>query len=217
MPRWDSLRVVNRLLTSLCLATSALLVGATLTACAGGGSDGATPTNQTSSATQNSDDDVDGPTGWAVSDCSALIEPTNESQPPEGSTIEGAVAVAGSIDEAPVVAIEGNAAPATSLTTIDLIPGEGPGVAPGAEVTVQYCGIGLTTRTVFDSSWSRGEPITFPLAGVIPGWQEGIPGMQPGGRRLLIIPADLAYGQNPPTPAILPGETLVFVVDLLAS
>ncbi len=177
-----------------------LLATATLTAC--GGSD---------------DGDADGATGWAVSDCSQLIEPTNATQPAEGSTVEGTVAVAGSIDQAPIVSIEGDATPATSLTTVDLIPGSGPGVAPGAEVTVQYCGIGLTTRTVFDSSWSRGEPITFPLAGVIAGWQEGIPGMQPGGRRLLIIPADLAYGQNPPTPAILPGETLVFVVDLLAS
>lgn len=130
--------------------------------------------------------------------------------------IEGSVAVAGAIDQPPTVAIQADAAPATSLITTDLVTGSGDPVVAGAQITVQYCGVGLETGAVFDSSWSRGEPITFPLAGVIAGWQEGIPGMQPGGRRLLIIPADLAYGQNPPTPAILPGETLVFVVDLLA-
>lgn len=114
------------------------------------------------------------------------------------------------------MSIEGDAAPATSLSTSDIVAGSGQPVSAGAEVTVQYCGLGLTTRTVFDSSWARGEPITFPLAGVIAGWQEGIPGMEPGGRRLLVIPADMAYGENPPPGSgILPGETLIFVVDLL--
>ena len=192
MKRWTS---------TTALAASALLATVTVSAC-GGGDDGGT----------------DGPTGWAVSDCSQVAAPTNADQPADGSTIEGAVAVSGPIESAPVVSIEGDAAPATSLVTTDLIPGSGQPVVAGAEVTVQYCGVGLTSRQIFDSSWARGEPITFPLAGVIAGWQEGIPGMEPGGRRLLVIPGDLAYGDNPPPGSgILPGETLVFVVDLLAT
>ena len=186
--------------TLLSVAGTAALI-ATLMAC--GGDDGG--------------GNNDGATGWADSDCAQIVEPVNSANPPEGSTVQDGVAVSGSIGEAPVVSVEGNASPASSLVTVDVVQGSGPAVTPGAEVTVQYCGVGLTTRSVFDSSWARGEPISFPLAGVIQGWQEGIPGMQPGGRRLLIIPADLAYGENPPTPAILPGETLIFVVDLLDS
>jgi peptidylprolyl isomerase len=70
---------------------------------------------------------------------------------------------------------------------------------------------------MFDASWIRGEPLSFSLNQVIAGWTEGIPGMKPGGRRLLIIPGALAYGPNPPTSAILPDETLIFVVDLISS
>jgi peptidylprolyl isomerase len=70
---------------------------------------------------------------------------------------------------------------------------------------------------MFDSSWSRGEPATFPLDGVILGWQEGLLGMKEGGRRILVIPAAQGYGDTPPEGSgIAPGETLVFVVDLTA-
>ena len=69
----------------------------------------------------------------------------------------------------------------------------------------------------FDSSWSRGaQPATFPLNQVIPGWTQGLTGMKIGGRRLLVIPASLAYGDQSPTPAIQNGETLVFVVDVMS-
>jgi peptidylprolyl isomerase len=185
----------------LAVVGSTLLVSAGLAGCSSDGGD-ASPTTADS---------------WQVSNCASLNPATTESAPPEGATIEGGVAVAGALDVAPTVGIAAGAAPATSLVTVDLAPGSGTPVPDGAEVTVSYCGVGLATGNVFDSSWARGEPISFPLAGVIPGWSEGIPGMQPGGRRLLIIPAALAYGDNPPTPAIEPGETLVFVVDLLAS
>ncbi|MSW85266.1 MAG: FKBP-type peptidyl-prolyl cis-trans isomerase [Actinobacteria bacterium] len=117
----------------------------------------------------------------------------------------------------PVVAIESDLAPATDLISIDLIVGAGDPVKPGAAVMVNYCGLGQTTRTMFDASWIRGEPLSFGLNQVIAGWTEGIPGMKPGGRRLLIIPGALAYGPNPPTSAILPNETLIFVVDLISS
>jgi len=68
-----------------------------------------------------------------------------------------------------------------------------------------------------DSAWTRGEPATFSLDQVIPGWQQGMLGMQPGGRRLLVIPGSMAYGDQGSPPVILPDETLVFVVDLITA
>jgi peptidylprolyl isomerase len=136
----------------------------------------------------------------------------------EGAVVEGEVATTTDLATAPVVSVLEGAVPVTSLVISDVVAGSGDAVAAGAEVTVEYCGVGLASGTVFDSSWARGEPATFPLAGVIAGWQEGIPGMQPGGRRLLVIPADLAYGDTPPPGSgIAPGESLVFVVDLVSS
>jgi len=94
-------------------------------------------------------------------------------------------------------------------------------VGTGAEVkatdtiTVNYVGIGALTGKEFDSSYKRGAPATFPLAQLIPGWQKGIPGMKVGGRRVLVIPGDLAYGPQPPSGDIQPNETLVFVMDVL--
>jgi peptidylprolyl isomerase len=69
--------------------------------------------------------------------------------------------------------------------------------------------------SIVESSWSGGQPATFPLAGVIAGWQQGLPGAKVGGRRLLVIPADLGYGPNGSGP-IGPNETLIFVVDIIA-
>ncbi|MGI9197175.1 MAG: FKBP-type peptidyl-prolyl cis-trans isomerase [Candidatus Nanopelagicales bacterium] len=119
---------------------------------------------------------------------------------------------------APTVGIDGGASPATALVTEDVVEGSGAAVAAGATVTVDYCGVGLDSGAIFDSSWARGQAATFPLSGVIKGWQEGIPGMKPGGRRVLVIPGDLAYGpQPPPGSGIGPNETLVFVVDMISS
>lgn len=107
-------------------------------------------------------------------------------------------------------------APATKLEKKDLIAGTGPEVQPGATVTVHYVGVGQATGKEFDSSW--GQPITFGLNQVIAGWTDGIPGMKVGGRRELIIPGDQAYGPNPPPGSgIKPNETLVFVIDLIAT
>ncbi len=147
-----------------------------------------------------------------------IAPPETKAAAPEGSTVEGEVATTTDLATAPVVAVLEGAVPMTSLVISDVVAGSGAAVADGATVTVEYCGVGLASGAVFDSSWARGEPATFPLSGVIAGWQEGIPGMQPGGRRLLVIPADLAYGEEPPPGSgIAPGETLVFVVDLISS
>lgn len=105
-------------------------------------------------------------------------------------------------------------APPTSLVKKDLVVGKGPVVKPGDTVTVQYVGINWSNGKEFDSSWDRGQPATFPLDQVIPGWTNGIPGMRVGGRRELVIPPDQAYGPQGSPPAIGPNETLVFVVDV---
>ncbi len=102
----------------------------------------------------------------------------------------------------------------TDLTMRDLVVGQGRQATPGARVTVHYVGVDFDSGEQFDASWDRGEPIEFPLSGLIQGWQDGIPGMRVGGRRELIIPPRMAYGDRGRHP--LAGRTLIFVIDLLA-
>jgi peptidylprolyl isomerase len=108
--------------------------------------------------------------------------------------------------------IEGPA-PAELVIT-DIIVGEGDEAVAGATVDVHYVGVDFETGEQFDASWDRGASISFPLAGLIAGWQEGIPGMRVGGRRQLVIPPALAYGEAGGGHR-LSGRTLVFVIDLL--
>ncbi|PWD44889.1 peptidylprolyl isomerase [Gordonia paraffinivorans] len=104
--------------------------------------------------------------------------------------------------------------PPSELTMTDLIVGEGAEAVRGGVVDVHYVGVDYETGEEFDSSWDRGQSANFPLDRLIPGWQEGIPGMKVGGRRQLTVPPELAYG---PAGAghRLSGRTLVFVIDLL--
>jgi len=105
-------------------------------------------------------------------------------------------------------------APATELTCQDLVVGDGDEVLNANDVVrVHYVGVSQSDGTEFDTSWGA-DPATFSLDGVISGWTEGIPGMKVGGRRVLTIPADKAYGDDPSTGR--PTGTLVFVIDLLA-
>lgn len=101
----------------------------------------------------------------------------------------------------------------TTLVITDLVVGEGAQAVPGGRVEVHYLGVDFENGEEFDSSWNRGESITFPLNGLIAGWQEGIPGMKVGGRRQLVIPPALAYGES--GGHRLAGRTLVFIIDLL--
>lgn len=118
---------------------------------------------------------------------------------------------------APVQAGAGSGEPPAELVTEDLVVGEGPAATLADTVAVRYTGTLYSDGTLFDSSWMRGdEPTTFPLNGVVPGFAQGIEGMQPGGRRVIVIPPDLGYGDASPSPTIPPGSTLVFVVDLVA-
>ncbi len=100
------------------------------------------------------------------------------------------------------------------LVTKDLEIGTGEEATPGATVDVHYLGVDLETGEEFDSSWSRGESINFPLGSLIAGWQEGIPGMRVGGRRQLVIPPHPAYGPAGGGHAVS-GRPLIFVIDLL--
>lgn len=103
--------------------------------------------------------------------------------------------------------------PPTELVITDLVVGDGAEATAGGKVEVHYLGVDFETGEQFDSSWDRDESISFGLNGLIAGWQEGIPGMKVGGRRQLVIPPKLAYGES--GGHRLSGKTLIFVIDLL--
>lgn len=102
----------------------------------------------------------------------------------------------------------------SELVVIDIDEGTGDEAKSGDTVDVHYLGVDFQSGEEFDSSWSRGQSVNFPLKSLIAGWQQGIPGMKVGGRRQLIVPPELAYG---PTGGghRLSGRTLIFVIDLL--
>ena len=107
--------------------------------------------------------------------------------------------------------------PPGELEIVDIAEGEGAEAAPGTTAVVHYVGVAYSTGEEFDASWNRGEPFAFPLGAgqVIAGWDRGVVGMKVGGRRRLVIPPDLGYGARGAGSAVGPGETLIFVVDLL--
>ena len=111
--------------------------------------------------------------------------------------------------------IEGSAP--TDLETHDITVGDGPQATSGKTVTVHYVGVAHSTGEQFDASWDRGDTFSFRLGGgqVISGWDQGVAGMKVGGRRRLVIPPHLGYGSRGAGGVIKPGETLIFVVDLL--
>jgi peptidylprolyl isomerase len=108
--------------------------------------------------------------------------------------------------------------PPRTLVKDDIVKGKGRPAKLGDTVSVQYEGVTFSTSEQFDASWDRGQPFTFVLGAgkVIPGWDRGVVGMRTGGRRMLTIPPELAYGTSGSPPLIGPNETLVFVVDLKA-
>jgi peptidylprolyl isomerase len=175
-------------------ALSALLLAATLglAAC---GDDSPETTSTPAPTTADAD-----PTRASGADCS------DDAKIPAASKEVG---------EAPEIA-EPTGEPPCELVVKDLVKGSGEAVEDTATPYLwNYEGVAWSTGEVFDSSFQRGEPIPFALDQVIPGWREGLQGMQVGGRRQLVIPPDLAYGEAGAGAAIGPNETLVFVVDLV--
>ncbi|MCF8534621.1 MAG: FKBP-type peptidyl-prolyl cis-trans isomerase [Candidatus Nanopelagicaceae bacterium] len=122
--------------------------------------------------------------------------------------------VSGAAGAKPILGAPQGEAPKT-LVTNDIIVGTGKEVVASSTLTVHYTLMAWSTGQVVESSWDGGSPAEFPLSGVIAGWQQGMPGMKEGGRRLLVIPADLGYGAAGGGP-IGPNETLIFVVDVIA-
>jgi peptidylprolyl isomerase len=125
----------------------------------------------------------------------------------------GLPAVTGNIGEMPTISAPTGDAP-TTLEKQDLIVGTGTEIQPTSTLTVHYTLMAWSSGEILESSITSGQPATFPLSGVIAGWQEGLPGAKVGGRRLLVIPPSLGYGPSAGHP--LEKETLIFVVDIIA-
>ena len=119
-------------------------------------------------------------------------------------------------NEKPQVDVPSDQPPSYQLELDDIVVGDGEEAVSGRVVEVHYVGVSWQTGKQFDASWDRGDTFKFGLGKgqVIPGWDQGVAGMKVGGRRLLVIPPDVAYGAQSPGPGIGPNETLIFVVDL---
>lgn len=155
--------------------------------------------------------------GLLVAGCGSSDDSSTGSSESTGATTsESTSTEAGGEKTKPKVTVP-TGAPPKKLEVKELEEGSGAEAKSGDEVTVQYVGVNYKNGKEFDSSWSRNEPFSFTLGAgeVIPGWDQGVEGMKVGGRRELIIPPELAYGESGAPPAIGPNETLVFVIDLL--
>ena len=144
--------------------------------------------------------------------------PTSTPTTPTTATATAKTPTRGPLSTQPKVTVPSGAAP-TTMVTKEIIKGAGPEAKAGESVTVNYVGVLYHGGKEFDASWKRNEPFTFALGKgqVIKGWDQGVAGMKVGGRRMLIIPAELGYGKRGSPPAIPPNAPLVFVVDLLGT
>jgi peptidylprolyl isomerase len=120
------------------------------------------------------------------------------------------------VPEKPLVDPHHGPAP-DELIIEDIVLGDGDEAKSGQTAVVHYVGVGVSSGEEFDASWNRNEPFSFRLGAgqVIKGWDEGVVGMKIGGRRRLVIPSRLGYGERGAGGVIAPNETLIFVVDLL--
>ncbi len=156
--------------------------------------------------------------GDGDSDTAAEASPSALSCPLTAEEVPAPAGATADLATKPVVA-PGTAPAPTELQYADIVEGDGDEATTGDQVLVKYVGAIYETGKEFDSSWSRGAEETFPFGicrqGVVPGFAVGPTGMKVGGRRQIVIPPELGYGEQGSPPAIPPNSTLVFVVDLV--
>jgi len=165
--------------------------------------------------------EVDSSTDELAFDDTATEEPatddtaTEEPATEEPASGDGIVVPADPSSGTPEIHLPATAP--TELVVTTLVEGTGDIVEAGDTITVHYVGVLTADGTEFDNSYKRGQPIDFPIGvgQVIAGWDRGVAGMRVGGRRQLVIPPHLAYGDRGAGSAIAPGETLIFVCDLV--
>ncbi len=176
----------------LTILTLALVLGAGVAAC-------------------GDDDEPSGESG-AETASTATPTPTPASDDIE-AIVQGTSKDLGAKPEFPVPSSE----PPPELVIRDVVKGKGRKAKAGDTLTMQYVGVAWSTGQQFDASWDAGQPFPFQLGAgmVIQGWDKGMVGMQKGGRRLLVIPPELGYGEQGAGDTIGPNETLMFIVDLV--
>ena len=130
------------------------------------------------------------------------------------ATADNLPTVTANMGEAPTIGAP-SGTPPTTLESKDIIVGTGAEVAATSTITFHYTLMTWSNGALIESSWNSGTPATYPLSQLIVGWQQGIPGMKVGGRRLLVVPPDLGYGAQGSGP-VGPNETLVFVMDIVS-
>ncbi len=130
------------------------------------------------------------------------------------ATADNLPTVTTNMGEAPTIGAP-SGTPPTTLEAKDLVVGTGVEVTPTSTITFHYTLMTWSNGALVESSWNSGSPATYPLSNLIPGWQQGIPGMKVGGRRLLVVPPDLGYGEQG-SGSVGPNETLVFVMDIVS-
>lgn len=193
------------------IAIASALTAVTLVGCGGSAS---TDSSATPPATASVTAD---PTAGAVGSPGAGEPTATREASASGEAVpavtSNGVTVTGDKGAQPTVTVTPGEKAPDGLVVVDVYPGTGDELKAGGSGVFDYEGVLFSDGTMFDSSWERGDPISLSLERVIAGWQEGLPGMKEGGRRLLIIPPDLAYGTQA-IPGIPPNSTLVFVVDL---
>jgi peptidylprolyl isomerase len=130
------------------------------------------------------------------------------------ATADNLPTVTTNMGEAPTIGAP-SGTPPTTLESKDIVVGTGAEVLPTSTITFHYTLMTWSNGALIESSWSSGSPATYPLSNLIVGWQQGIPGMKVGGRRLLVVPPDLGYGAQGSGP-VGPNETLIFVMDIVS-
>jgi peptidylprolyl isomerase len=163
--------------------------------------------------------------GLALAGCAQpSVESASQTAPvpsisvPDGTVRFAGVSVSGSTQEKPTFLIGDETQSTASFTVYDVVEGSGTQATKTDKVTVNYVGRSAKTKRQFDSSWDRGTPYVADLPKLtFAAFTQGVPGMRPGGRRLVVVPGPLAFGATPPQGSGLgPNETLVYVIDLVS-